>query len=158
MLSRQYGLNADGSMDTSAAGQLGSIYQDNLSSVMNEHQAEVADRRRGFSGTGGLAGKATALANQLAQQRQAVNLRDATTQLGGVTQDEQAARQQNLDDLGNITSQGNFDLAQTLAANPVQATPAPNYASNPALIPSAALKAAQKNQTKLNKIGFNARY
>jgi hypothetical protein len=157
-LDTQFGLNADGTMNTSAAGQLGSIYQGNLGSVMQEHQAEVADRRRGFKGTGGLAGKATAAADRSAQATQALGLRDATSQLSGVTADEQAATQQNVDDLATIRSKSAFDLAQTLADNPIQAPEAPNYASNPALPPSAILKAATKNQNKLKNIGFNARY
>lgn len=152
----QFGLNADGSMDTSAAGQLGSIYQNNLNSVNQEHQAEVADHRRGF--TGGLGHKATAAADRGAQTTQALGLRDATDQLGQVAQDEQAAGQQHTNDLGNIGLKSAYDLAQTLAANPIEATPAPNYAANPALPNTPTLRAAQKNQTKLNKIGFNARY
>ena len=128
-----YGLNADGSMDNTAAGQLGSLYQGNLQSVNLEHQAEMADRRRGFKGTGGLAGKATAAADQAAQTNQAVNFRNANADLGANTQEGLLAEQDYRDQVGAdgtggiIGRNAAWDLAQTLAANPVQA-PAPGPA------------------------------
>lgn len=159
-LNQQFGLNADGSMDTTAAGQLGSIYQDNLSSVTNEHQAETADRRRGFAG-GGLGGKAQAAAHSSSLTRQALDFQGASAQLGQNTQERQQADYDWQNDQGTIASKSAFDLANTLADNPVYGdlpAPSPNYASNPALKPSPALKKAQQNQNRLTNIGFNARY
>lgn len=119
-LNAGFGLNADGSMDNTAAGQLGSIYQGNLASVNADQQAELADQRRGFgAGVGGLGGKAHAAAYQFGLNKQAANFANANRQLGGVTQEEQAAGQQYQSDLSNIGTSSAFDLAQTLAANPV---------------------------------------
>lgn len=149
-LNTQFGLNADGSQDNSAAGQLGSIYQGNLASAMQDHQAETADRRRGFGGLGGLAGKATAAADQSAQQRQALGLRDAATQLGGVTQDDQAAGQQYEYDKADIGSKSTFDLAQTLAANPIYGAAPPPPVSNPSRPLDPAIAAAQRKALAAN--------
>lgn len=114
-----YGLNSDGSMDNSEAGHLGSIYQGNLDSVMNMEGAELADRRRGFGGSGGLAGKHQAAATLAGSQRQAVNLRDANTQLGFNTQEGLAADQQYEDDKTNIDRSARWDAAQTIVDNPI---------------------------------------
>lgn len=151
-LDSQFGLNADGSMDNTAAGQLGSIYQGNLQSVNDEHSAELADRRRGFGGTGGLAGKATAAADRVAQQRQAYGLQDAAQQLGGVTQDEQFAGQDYQDNLSNIGKRSTFDLAQTLAANPVlgPAPTSPVAPINPARPLNPVTAAAQRKALAVN--------
>jgi hypothetical protein len=120
-------------MDSSAAGQLGSIYQGNLSSVQGEQQAETADRRRGFGVTGGLGGKATAAARRIAMNRQAGMLKDATGQLGQNTQEQQLAGQDYQDQLGVIGKKSAYDLAQTLIADPIygNASPSPSPISNP---------------------------
>lgn len=156
-LNANYGLNADGSMDLSSAGELGSIYQGNLGSVNQEHNAEMADRSRGFGSGPGLGHKATSAAQGNAQNVQAANFRNANQALANNQQASDFAGQDYQSSLGNIASKSAFDLAQTLAANPIVAPATPNYAVNPALAPSAALKAAQKNQNQLTKIGFNAR-
>lgn len=114
-----YGLNSDGSMDNSDVGHLGSIYQGNLDSVMGMEGAELQDRRRGFGGSGGLAGKHQAAADNVGQQRQAVNLRDANTQLGQNTQEGLAADQQYEDDKTNIDKAARWDAAQTIVDNPI---------------------------------------
>lgn len=123
-LNRQFGLNADGSLDNTPAGNLGTIYQTGLAGEHNEETAATADRSRGFAGTGGLAGKAQAQARRGALDSQAQALQGADLQLAGVNQDEQGAQQQYQGDLGTIGSKSAFDLAQTLAANPVSASPA----------------------------------
>lgn len=147
-LNQSFGLNADGSMDNSAAGQLGSIYQGNLASVNTEHNAELADKSKGF-GTGGLGGKATAAADQAAQQRQALGFQDAATQLGANTQEQDQAAQDYQGQLGIIGSKSAFDLAQTLAANPVLGTPATNPI-NPAQPLDPAIAAAQRKALAKN--------
>lgn len=153
-LNSSFGLNADGSLDNSAAGQLGSIYQDNLGSVMDDHTAELSDARRGFgAGTGGLGGKATAAADRTAQQRQAVNLRGAAQQLGANTQDTEFAKQDYENAKSTIGSKSTYDLAQTLAANPIYGaapTPAPAPFSNPAKPLDPAIAAAQRKALAAN--------
>lgn len=123
-LEQGYGLNDDGSLDGSAAGRLGSLYQGNLASVNKFAGSRLSDRRRGFGSTG-LGAKESTAANQDAQDTQAVNFRNANAALGANTQAQQQAGQDYQDQLGTIGSQSAWDLAQTLAANPVQAAPTP---------------------------------
>lgn len=122
-LNSQFGLNADGSLDTSAAGELGSIYQGNLASENATHNAELSDASRGFGssigGVGGLAGKATAAARANALNTQAENFANANSQLGANSQEQATEGQDYQNALGIVGSKSAFDLAQTLAANPV---------------------------------------
>lgn len=152
-LQTSFGLNSDGSMDNSAAGQLGSIYQGNLASTQDEHNAELADARKGFgAGAGGLGGKATASAHQIALQRQALGFQNANQQLGQNTQEQLLAGQDYENAKSNIGTQSAFDTAQTLAANPVLADPvaAPFSNPNPAKPLSPAIALAQRTALAKN--------
>lgn len=195
------GLNGDGSLDGN--NKLGSIYQGNEQAVQQDHAAEMADRARGFGGSGGLAGKATAAADRAAQLQQAGSFQQATQGLGANTQENDLAGQDYQNQLTQIRSNSAQDTADTLRTNllyglnpdgsPKAAAPdvaatgaptdtapaAPHYPAPPlsamdpgadvtakanavrraTLPPSliAARAAAQRNQTKLTNIGFNAR-
>jgi hypothetical protein len=137
-LNTGYGLRGDagheGEIDNSPAGILGSIYQTGLTGERGYESAARSDRSRGFGGTGGLAGRNRSRAREDAVQNQAVAFRDAATSLGGVTEEEQRATQDYRDQVGAdgtggiIGRNAAWDLAQTLAANPVFA-PAPAPAS-----------------------------
>lgn len=150
-LNQSFGLNADGSMDNSAAGQLGSIYQGNLGSVNDEHSAELSDARKGFGASaGGLGGKATAAAERMGLQRQALNFQGANQQLGANTQEQQLEGQDYEDAKSTIGSKSAFDLAQTLVANPVYGAPAATPFSNPAGPLDPAIAAAQRKALAAN--------
>jgi hypothetical protein len=162
-----YGLNDDGTMDNTEAGHLGSIYQGNLDSVNQEHQAEVADRRRGFGIGGGLAGKNTAAADRVAQQRQALGLRSAAADLGANTQEQQLATQDYRDQVGDdglggiIGRNAAWDLAQNLIATPVLGSaPAPASPLGAAISPvqAAANRLALKKNPRAAQAAKNNRY
>lgn len=118
-LNTGYGLNSDGSMDNSDLGHLGSLYQGNLGSVMDMQAAETSDRRRGFGGSG-LGSKGGSAARETGLQRQAINMRDATTQLGYNTQEADAADQQYENDKTNIHNASVWDAAQNIIDNPIE--------------------------------------
>lgn len=144
-LNTQFGLRGDagheGEMDNTAAGQLGSIYQGNLQSVEAEEGAVASDRRRGFTG-GGLGAKAQASAHRIALNRQAGMFSDATSNLGANTQEQELAGQDYEAQKANIGNRSAFDLAQTLASNPVLGSPP---------LPAAAATAPANNPVQIKQ-------
>lgn len=149
-LNTGYGLNADGSLDNTDVGHLGSIYQTGLAGEQNYEAATANDRRRGFAGSGGLAGRGRSRARQGALTSQALALREANTQLGLNTQEHDAANQQYEDDKRSIGSRSSWDLAQTLAANPISNPVAPGVANPGYTSISPALAAARQLALKKN--------
>lgn len=148
-LQSQYGVNADGSLDSSDAGRLGSVYQTGLSGEQAQESATLADRRRGFGSTAGLGGKLTARARSGALDGQARVLQGATSDLGGVSQQEQFAGQDYQNDLSSIASKSAYDLAQTLASNPIYSAASPSIA-NPSQPLDPAIAAAQRKALAAN--------
>jgi hypothetical protein len=121
-LNTGFGLNADGSMNNTEAGHLGSIYQGNLGSVQNDLQAQKMDRRRGFSNTrSGMGHQAQGAAEDAGSNLQARMFADANAQLGANTQEKNAADQQYENDKTNIQHNAAWDLANTVVDNPVTA-------------------------------------
>lgn len=188
-LEQGYGLNEnDTSLDPT-----GSIYQGNLGSVNQEHSAEMADRARGFAGTGGLAGKNRTAAEQQAMQHQTGMLNDAFGNIADTRQEESNNKDIYEDTLTGIRANSAAATSDALTSNPIsgpqdpgggtppnapaaplapvtqyaptnQQTPQRAYqrtgAETPGVYPAplvAARAAAQRNQTKLTNIGFNAR-
>lgn len=153
-LQQGYGLNSNNTnLDPS-----GSIYQGNLESVNQEHEAEVADRARGFARTGGLAGKRTAAADQQALLRQAGMLNEAQGNIADTYQNEQDNKGQYEDALTQIRANSANATAQALLDNPV-VVPVPQTATTantsypPALI--AARAAALKKNPYAAQVGRN---
>lgn len=125
------GLNADGSLDATEAGRLGSIYQTGLAGQRQYDQAASADAHKGFRGTGGLASRGRNRALAGARENQAVEFRNVAAALGANTQESQLAGQDYRDQVGAdgtggiIGRNAAWDLAQTLLANPVMADTPP---------------------------------
>jgi hypothetical protein len=116
-LNQGYGLNEDGSMNADTSG---SIYQGNLDSVDQMHGAELQDRRRGFTGTGGLANKSGARTQLAGLMRQSGMLREAFGNIADTKQDEQNNKGLYEDQLTQIRANSAQDAAETLAANLVR--------------------------------------
>lgn len=130
-LNQGYGLNDDGTMN---ADTTGSIYQGNLGAVNQAEGAEMVDRRRGFRGVGGLAGKSQAAADNAAQMNQAGMLRDAFGNIAQTRQDEQNNKGQYEDQLTQVRANASADLARILTENPVEipaSAPSPVAPGNP---------------------------
>lgn len=160
-LNRGYGLNADGSLDNTDAGHLGSIYQTGLAGEQGYEAAAAADRRRGFAGSGGLAGRGRVRARQGAIDSQASALQGAATALGGVGQEEQLAGQDYQANIGTIASKSAYDLAQTLAAQPLAVTQASPFNTPPGSISpaqAAAQRIALAKNPRAAQVAKNNRY
>ena len=161
-LNQGYGLNDDGTMNSDTSG---SIYQGNLNSVENEMAAENADRAHGFLGTGGLANRRGSRAHLAGLMTQSGMLRDAFGNIADTRQQEQDNKGAYEDTLTQIRSNSDADLAQTLAANPVQVpvsapTPAAFNPQVAALTPAQAVaqRAALKRNPRVAQVARNNRY
>lgn len=142
-LKQGYGLNDDGTLDPT-----GSIYQTNLGSVNQEHQAEMADRARGFGGTGGLAGKHATAAHDASLATQSGVLRDAFGNIAETTAAEDANKGVYEDALTQNRANSDQDYAQSLIDNPVQvpqSAPSPVNRIYPPALVKAQMAALKKN-------------